>query len=86
MITHLWLGLMVVALLFGALFLFGLAQAPPDPIRVLKDRFIVLSRLARPEAESELLDRVEALAERFPGKSYVWYLEWLVTDLERAKR
>ena len=54
--------------------------------RRLKERFISLSRLGRAKAEVELLDRVESLSERFPGKSYVWYLEWLVTDLERAKR
>lgn len=82
----LWLGLMVLALLFTLLFLFGLGQRPPDPIRELKERFVALSRLSRAQAEVELLDRVELLAERYPGKSYRWYLEWLVTDLERAKR
>ncbi|MFZ5444454.1 MAG: hypothetical protein ACOZQL_30965 [Myxococcota bacterium] len=82
----LWLGLAGLMVLFLVIFLFGLAQKPPDPIRALKERFIVLSRLSRGQAEAELLDRVEALAERFPGKSYRWYLEWLVTDLERAKR
>lgn len=67
-------------------FLAGFSKRPPDRIRSLKDRFIVLSRLTRPQAEVELLDRVESLAEKFPNQTYIWYLEWLVTDLERAKR
>ncbi len=78
--------LLVLAAAFVVVFLLGFAQRPADPLRRLKDRFIKLSRLARPQAEEELLDRVESLAERYPGKSYAWYLEWLVTDLERAKR
>ena len=71
---------------FTVAFLLGFAKTPPDPIRQLKTRFIVLSRLSRSQAEVELLDRVESLADRYPGRSYRWYLEWLVTDLERAKR
>jgi hypothetical protein len=78
--------LLVLGAAFIVAFLLGFAQRPPDPIKRLKERFIVLSRMARAQAEVDLLDRVEALAERFPGKSYAWYVEWLVTDLERAKR
>ena len=79
-------GLVVLVCLFVVIFLFGFSVKPPDPIKELKTRFLSLSRLSRAQAEAELLDRVEALSERFPGKSYRWYLEWLVTDLERAKR
>lgn len=78
--------LLVLGVLFVIAFLLGFAKRPPDPIRRMKKRFITLSRLTRAQAEEELLDRVEALSEKFPGKSYLWYLEWLVTDLERAKR
>ncbi|GEM_PF-5817211 len=78
--------LLVLAAAFVVAFALGFARRPPDPIRQLKDRFITLSRLSRAQAELELLERVESLAERYPGKSYAWYLEWLVTDLERAKR
>ena len=78
--------MLVLACAFFIAFMLGFAKRPPDPIRKAKERFIVLSRLSRGQAESELLDRVESLSERFPGKSYLWYLEWLVTDLERAKR
>lgn len=78
--------LLVLGSAFSVAFLLGFAKAPPDPIRALKARFIVLSRLSRAQAEVELLDRVESLSDRYPGKSYRWYLEWLVTDLERAKR
>ena len=78
--------LLVLASTFTVVFLLGFAQTPPDPLRVMKGRFITLSRLPRAQAEAELLDRVESLADRYPGKSYHWYLEWLVTDLERAKR
>lgn len=78
--------LLVLGVLFVIAFLLGFAKRPPDPLRRMKDRFISLSRLSRAQAELELLDRVESLAGRYPGKSYHWYLEWLVTDLERAKR
>ena len=78
--------LLVLGAAFIVAFLLGFAQRPPDPIKRLKERFIVLSRMSRAQAEVDLLDRVEALAERFPGKRYAWYVEWLVTDLERAKR
>jgi hypothetical protein len=78
--------LLVLGCAFVVAFLLGFAKRPADPIRQMKERFISLSRLSRGQAEAELLDRVETLSERFPGKSYLWYLEWLVTDLERAKR
>lgn len=78
--------LLVLVCAFVVAFMMGFAKTPPDPIRAMKERFIALSRLSRAQAEVELLDRVESLADRFPGKSYHWYLEWLVTDLERAKR
>ncbi len=78
--------LLVLGSAFTVAFLLGFAQTPPDPIRQLKARFVVLSRLSRGQAERELLDRVESLSERHPGRSYRWYLEWLVRDLERAKR
>lgn len=78
--------LLVLACAFVVAFLLGFAQRPPDPIKQAKERFIALARLGRVQGEAELRDRVEALAERYPGKSYLWYLEWLVTDLERAKR
>ncbi|MFT3707626.1 MAG: hypothetical protein QM817_08155 [Archangium sp.] len=78
--------LLLLACAFVIAFLLGFARKPPDPIQQAKERFIVLARLGRVQGEAELRDRVEALAERFPGKSYLWYLEWLVTDLERAKR
>jgi hypothetical protein len=85
-VTPVYIVLLVVGWLFVITFGVGFARKPVDPIRTLKNRFITLSRLSRAQAEAELLDRVESLAERFPGKSYGWYLEWLVTDLERAKR
>ena len=78
--------LMVLATAFLIAFMLGFAQRPADPIRRMKERFIALSRLGRAQAEVELLDRVESLADKYPGRSYHWYLEWLVTDLERAKR
>jgi hypothetical protein len=38
------------------------------------------------EAEATLARRIPELQERFPGRSPLWCLQWLVTDLERAKR
>ncbi len=78
--------LAVITITFTAVFVVGFARKPPDRVKQLKARFAKLSRHARGRADAELMERVEALSERFPGKSYVWYLEWLVTDLERAKR
>lgn len=71
---------------FALLFTVGFARRPVDRVQQLKRRFMELSFLSRGRGEAELMERVETLAERFPGKPYVWYLEWLVTDLERAKR
>ena len=73
-----------VLLLLAAASVF--ARRRPDPIARLKRQFVKLSRLPRGQAEDELMDRIDALALRYPGKSYAWYLQWLVTDLERAKR
>lgn len=80
-----WLLLIIVAV-FAVLFTVGFVRKPVDRVQYLKRRFMQLSFLARGRGDAELMERVEALAERFPGKPYVWYLEWLVTDLERAKR
>ncbi len=81
--------LLVLGALFLIVFLLGFAKRPVDPLKRMKERFIALSRLSRlsrAQAEAELLDRVESLADKYPGQSYHWYLEWLVKDLERAKR
>jgi hypothetical protein len=78
------LGVVLVA--FIAAFGYGFAQQPVDPMVRLKARYIALSRGSPAQAEVELVDRIESLAERFPGRSQLWYLQWLVTDLERAKR
>ena len=75
-----------IAALFCALFVYGFLQSKPDPAAVLRDRYLRLMRVPRHEAEAQLAERLEGLCARFPGKSYRWYLQWLVTDLERAKR
>lgn len=80
-----WL-LIIIAAVFAVLFFVGFAKKPVDRVKQLKRRFMELSFLARGRGDAELMERVEALSERFPGKPYVWYLEWLVTDIERAKR
>jgi hypothetical protein len=72
--------------LFAIAFGLGFAKAPPNSIAALKARYRSLTRLARRQADADLQHRIVALAERFPGKSERWYLEWLVKDLERAKR
>ena len=74
-----------LAAIFAVLFVAGLVRAPRDPIVELRNRFIKLSRLRKMAAARELDVRVEDLTRRFPGKSYGWYLRWLVRDLERAK-
>jgi hypothetical protein len=75
-----------IAVIFCVLFLFGALQAKPDPAIALRDRYLRLTRFPRAEAEAHLAQRLEALCERFPGKSYRWYLQWLVMDLQKAKR
>lgn len=80
-----WL-VVAIAGVFASVFLVGFAQKPVDRVQQLKRRFMALSFMTRGRGEAALMDRVEALRERYPGKPYVWYLEWLVNDLERAKR
>jgi hypothetical protein len=75
-----------IAVIFCVLFLYGLLQSKPEPGAVLRDRYLRLTRFPRAEAEAHLAQRLESLCQRFPGKSYRWYLQWLITDLERAKR
>jgi len=61
-------------------------QSKPDPSGALRERYLKLVRLARSEGEAQLAERLESLSRRFPGRTYRWYLNWLVKDLERAKR
>ncbi|MBL8950306.1 MAG: hypothetical protein JNK82_05995 [Myxococcaceae bacterium] len=75
-----------IAAVFALLFVYGLFSRPADRSAFLREKYLKLVRLARPEGEAQLAERVEKLSLRFPGKSYAWYLNWLVTDLERAKR
>jgi hypothetical protein len=75
-----------VAAVFAVLFLYGLLQTAPDPSSALRARYLRLMRLAPAEAEGHLADRLVTLSQRFPGRTYRWYLNWLVKDLERAKR
>jgi hypothetical protein len=75
-----------IATVFTVLFLYGLLKTQPDPSEVLRDRYLRLMRLGRAEGELHLAERLETLSARFPGRSFHWYLSWLVKDLERAKR
>ena len=77
---------LLVVLAFAVVFLVGFLQPMRAPEEVLKARYVALSRLSRAQAEAELQERLASLAQRFPGRSLAWYLEWLVTDLARAKR
>ena len=79
------IALASAAALFVFLFIVGFIPTPQDPIDRLRLRFFDLSRLPRADAIDELDPRIQSLTKRFPGKSYRWYLQWLVRDLERAK-
>ncbi len=79
------IGAAAVGALFVFLFVLGFARTPVDAVDALRLRFFMLSRLQRADAIDELERRIQALTQRFPGKSYRWYLQWLVRDLERAK-
>jgi len=81
--VHLLIGLGVM---FAVAFVVGFVKQPPDQLALLRERYIVLSRQSRAQALHDLEERIDKLRVRFPGKSYRWYLDWLVTDLERAKR
>ncbi len=74
------------AAVFGLVLLLGLLLRPPNPIAELTRSYLQLAHLPRSHARAQLAERVEALSHRFPGETYRWYLEWLVTDLKRAKR
>ncbi|GMU59650.1 MAG: hypothetical protein AMXMBFR34_14130 [Myxococcaceae bacterium] len=78
--------LAAIAAIFTVLLVIGFLLSPGDPIAELKRKYRVLFRMPPAQVEEALLERVEGLAKKFPGKSYRWYLQWLVTDLERAKR
>lgn len=78
--------LAALGVVFAIVFLVGFVKTPTNSVAALKARYHALSRVAKHQAESDLHDRLVALAERFPGKTERWYLQWLVTDLERAKR
>ena len=80
---HLVIG---IAAVFSVLFVFGLFHTPVDRSAVLRERYLKLVRLARHDGEAQLAERLESLSQRFPGRTYAWYLNWLVKDLERAKR
>lgn len=75
-----------IAAVFSVLFVYGLVSVRPDPSEALRARYLKLVRLSRAEGEHQLAERLEALSRRFPGRTYAWYLNWLVKDLERAKR
>lgn len=75
-----------IAAVFSVLLLYGLVATKPDPSASLRARYLKLVRLSRAEGEHQLAERLESLSKRFPGRTYAWYLNWLVKDLERAKR
>jgi hypothetical protein len=78
--------LALIATLFGALFVTGLIQGSPDPAPLLRARYVRLRRLGVEDGRDELEVRLSLTRQRFPGRSEVWCLRWLVEDLERAKR
>ena len=75
-----------VAVTFGVIVVLGFVQTPADSLAALTRAYIQLSRLPPRQAKAQLADRVDRLAQRFPGQTHEWYVEWLVTDLRRAKR
>jgi hypothetical protein len=75
-----------IAAVFALLFLYGLLVRPSDPSARLREQYLKLVRLSRADGEAQLAERLESLSKRFPGRTYAWYLKWLVNDLERAKR
>ena len=77
---------LAAAALFSLLFLYGFVRTPVDRGAVLRERYLKLVRLSRADGEAQLAERLESLSQRFPGRTYAWYLNWLVNDLERAKR
>ncbi len=78
--------LTVLAAAFGGLFVLGLLLPPKDVEGALLAEYLALSRGSRAQALAEVEERLASLAQRYPGKSRVWRLRWLVRDLERAKR
>lgn len=75
-----------VAAIFGVLFLVGLLMPPPDPIALLEREYVTMMRLGTREGRLHLNERMEAMRERRPGQTDLWYLQWLVDDLRKAKR
>ena len=75
-----------VAALFVTLLAFSFLTQPNDEVERLRARYFGLLRMTPSEARLHLGDQLEALHKRFPDQTLAWYLRWLITDLERAKR
>ena len=76
----------VIAALAALLFVVGFLQGTPDPAPALRARYVRLRRLGVEAGREELEARLRTIRGRFPGRSELWCLRWLVEDLERAKR
>ncbi len=44
------------------------------------------TRLPRPQADAALARHLQALQERFPGRTEAWYLKKILADLHRDQR
>ncbi|MBK7863348.1 MAG: hypothetical protein IPJ65_33060 [Archangiaceae bacterium] len=77
---------LAIAVVFALLIFYGLVAQEADRSAALRRKYLKLVRLSKAEGEAQLAERLESLSRRFPGKTYRWYLSWLVNDLERAKR
>ena len=75
-----------VALLFAGLLAYGYFGKSERAVDGLRQRYLALLRMTPNEARLHLGDQLEALHQKFPGKTLAWYLRWLIADLERAKR
>jgi hypothetical protein len=78
--TLIVVGVLVLAVVVAALLIRG------TPAQRLRRAWFRSTPLPRVQAEELLARHLTALQERFPGRSEVWYLKKILSDLKRDRR
>jgi hypothetical protein len=86
--TEIWIGLALAALaMVGAYLWYSRPEARrARRIRALEERYLRRSSLPHALALEALDRHLSSLQRRHPDRSHVWYLERVLSDLERDRR
>ncbi len=74
----------VIAVMFGV-YMFVRGRGPSPKTAELKRRYFRLLNQPQGYAEEVLERTIASLRQKYPGRSYGWYLEKAVYDLERDR-